>query len=111
MELRKMHIEPTDDYLDIAIKIYNHFEVYQMCNVKGFVHDAELMKGYEKGQLVHNELVRLDSLDNEKFHGTKKIRKNKRPANAIGGYIAHKIFRFQRVHLGDDVKWTFWRVQ
>lgn len=106
-----MHLSDEDDYLDIAIKIYNHFEVYQSCSVIGLVVDPTARAMHEKGKLVHDELVRLDALDNIKFHGDKLIRKNKRPKDCIGGFTAHKQFRFQRANLGDDIKWTFWRIQ
>lgn len=106
-----MHLDPEDDYLDIAIKIYNHFEVFQSCAVTGFVHDPDLMQSYEKGKLVYDQLVKLDQMDNTKFFGDKLIRKHKRPADCIGGYTAHKQFRFKRVKLENDFKWTFWRIQ
>lgn len=99
-----------DDYLDTAKKIYEKFIVLQSCKVKGLILDGRI--AFEKGALVAKEIKRLDELDNVKFHGEKMVRRHKRPPDCIGGYLAHKTFRFKRVieENGEPV-YTFWRIQ
>lgn len=99
-----------DDYLDTARKIYEKFIVNQSCKIKGFVFEGRIV--HEKGAMVAKEIKRLDELDNVKFHGEKMVRRHKRPPDCIGGYLAHKTFRFKRViEEGGQAAYTFWRIQ
>ncbi len=98
----------TDTVYVMANTIFNEFEIGQSCAIRGFVQmgieDLEL-----KGKIVCDELRRLDAAQNVIITGSKKnMRKRKFYADSIGGYIAHKIFRFK---LTDTDKYTIWRVQ
>ena len=106
-----IRIYDEDDYLTIATKIYESFEVGQNCSIKGVVIDEALQKVYTKGELVLKEISRRDSVDNIRFHGAKQIRKQRRPANTIGGYTMQKQFRWTELRTNQDAKYTIWRIQ
>ena len=105
-----------DNYLDMAKKIFDKFEIGKACVVLGYVWETDLKTKYEKGMMVVNELKRLDLAFN--FIPTKRYVKNRPESqrrlmyikNSIGGPVAHKIFRYERYN-STDAKWCIWRVQ
>jgi hypothetical protein len=99
-------IYKTDDYLLMARKIYDGFDINQSCTVTGEVADGE--KIYEKGRLVVDELRRIDRVDNCVVRDGKWSRRNIKIPDSIGGYEVQKAFRFVR---REDGSWVIWRVQ
>lgn len=95
---------------DVAHRIFHHFELLDSCTVYDFDYDID-GELYERGEIVKKHLERLDSFHNLKPGGEKMVRKRHRPKNSIGGWVAHKIFKYQRVLDGGRPKWTFWRFQ
>ena len=106
----KVRIFEEDTWKEMANKIYDDFEVFQNCSVNGFLYDAG-GRPHIKGELVCNELRRMDSLDNVREHGKRSIRKSKRLPNSIGGFVAHKMFRYEKVEDDNQIKYRIWRVQ
>lgn len=93
-----IRLDPDDSSVDMAKKIYGGFEVGQSCSIKGAI-----------GQEVLDHLFALDQHENVQLLASGRTkRKYKYLPNAIGGGIAHKIFRWQRV---DKDKYTIWRYQ
>lgn len=101
-------IYAEDQYWEVAQKIYDDLEVNQSCVITGFItlDDEEV---YTKGELVIKELTKL-YYDNAMYNngGGRMRMKQRRIPGSIGGYVAHKIWRFQ---ITDKTKYTIWRVQ
>lgn len=111
-----IQIYDTDTWKETADKIWSDsFEVNMSCSIYGI----EIIDGkaIAKGELVVNELRRLDAKENISVGVSgKKSRKRKILPDSIGGYVAHKIFRFKHVTITDDVKggtikYNIWRTQ
>lgn len=102
----------TDTANEIAKKIYEKFEVLESCTVTGwFVEPGEqLVLG--KGEMVLNELRRLDSEEHiDSLKSGKNSRRNSLKPNSIGGPIAHKIFTWERRIVNNEPRYTIWRWQ
>lgn len=100
----------TDDYKTMAKTIFNHFIVGQSTKVIGtLIEDTPAGKRLkEKGEAVIEYLDWLDKQENFNKDGK---RKRTRIPDSIGGFVAHKIFRYKRVISNDEVKYTIWRMQ
>lgn len=90
---------------EIAKIIFENFEINQSCKVEGTV----IVEGrlYEKGKAVLNDLDVLDQTNNT-YNGK---RKRVRPKESVGGDLAHKIFRYARRIVNDEIRYTIWRMQ
>lgn len=106
MEIR---VYDNETVQEIAYKIYQSFEIFQSCKVTGFIQDGRRMEA--KGELVLKEIDRLDRLDNVRKMGEKMTRKRKKPPNTVGGYVAHKIFQWEKNIVDNEVRYTIWRIQ
>jgi hypothetical protein len=104
-------IYKDDDYLDMALKIYESFSVNQSVNIVGLVQDLEKDVVEEKGKMVLDLLNRYDKQDNIKSAGPRMCRKYVYLENAVGGPLAHKIFKWRRVVVDNKPKYTIWRIQ
>lgn len=104
-----VRILESEDYYDMAQKIFYQFEVNQSCTIGGWVVSDD--DAIEKGEMVCNELRRLDTQENVCSTAKKPYRKRKIIPDSIGGYMAHKIFKYKRVILDNRPKWTIWRLQ
>ena len=113
-----IEIYDTDTWKQAADKIWSDgFVVDQSCSIFGI----EFYKGdaWGKGELVVKELERLDKDKNVMIGASgKKMRKRKFIPGSIGGYIAHKIFRYKEHRIidptgvkGNTVKMNIWRAQ
>lgn len=109
-------IYDTDTWKQAADKIWSDgFIVDQSCSIYGIVLIGD--EPFAKGELVVRELERLDMKQNVIVQANgKKARKRKKIEGSIGGYIAHKIFRFKEHRIvnpekGNTVKYNIWRVQ
>jgi len=102
-----IRIYDTDDYAECARKIFYQFDVNQSCTIVGWV-DEEIKP---KGQLILDEIARLDKAENFKSQGKKMIRRRKVAPDSIGDYVAGKIFRFKSQIQGNEVKFVIWRMQ
>ena len=99
-----------DSVQDTAEKIYRQFEVLQSVSIVGWIYSGG--RTYKKGELVIQEIERLDSMENCVSDGKGKWRRKRViPPNTIGGYVAHKMFRFQKVMIDNEPKITIWRIQ
>lgn len=103
----------TDDTVDVtAKKIFNEFDVFQSCSINGFVRDEAKQELVPKSEMVINALRILDERANTEVRkGDGRRRRIRTLAkDSIGGYLAHKIFKF-RYDDKDHVKVTIWRLQ
>lgn len=108
-------IYDNDTWRQISKKIFELFEVNQSCSIYGY----EIIGNevYPKGELVVKELIRLDREENVCVSSLgKNSRRRKILPDSIGGYVAHKIFRFKKFNINDEqtgkqIKYVIWRVQ
>lgn len=104
-------IYDTDSWKVAADKIYREFTVGQSCCIGGIDYLESERRTESRGEMVVKELERLDKLENLRPMGKKMTRKRKKIPNSIGGYVAHKIFRYSHKFVDSDMKYTIWRVQ
>jgi hypothetical protein len=109
-----MHIKiyDTDTVQDIARKIYEDFDVMASCSIYGFVmHELE-HKLIPKGELVIEELRRMDEKENMGIGAAGgRYRKYKYRKDSVGGPIAHKIFTWEKRVVESEPRYTIWRYQ
>lgn len=87
--------------------IFEHFIIGQSCTITGYIEREDGF--WSKGELVIEELKRLDLLNNCNQDTKGKFRrKRKILPDTIGGYVAQKIFKFKITEL---TKYTIWRIQ
>lgn len=99
---------------EAAEVIFHYFEPLQNCAIRGYEYvvksGVRVLK--PKGELVCDHLTYLDRIHNTRTRADGKIeRKVKRHPDSIGGYAAHKIFRFKKVIDNEEPKYTIWRIQ
>ena len=96
---------------EIADIIFFQFDLHQSCKIEGWEYIGKRI--HPKGELVCDEIWNLDRKHNcyVKDGSKTALRIRKRPANSIGGYAAHKIFKWERFILDNYVKYTIWRIQ
>lgn len=100
----------TDQSDVIARMIYEEFKVDQSTCVDGF--ETKVGGRVEsRGECVLKCLEQLDERDNTYENGDKRRRKRVKPMNTIGGYVAHKIFKWAKVITDEGPKYTIWRIQ
>lgn len=99
------------DAKTMAHIIFFEFDLNQSCKIEGFEYVGKRI--HPKGELVCDKLWELDRIHNcyIKEAGRSVIRIKKRPKNSIGGYAAHKIFKWEYFILDNYVKYTIWRIQ
>ena len=99
-----------DSVEDTARKIFYYFELNQSCSVVGWVYSAG--RTHKKGDLVLENIKRLDEIENCTGDGKGNSRRKRViPPNTIGGFVAHKIFRYSRVMVDNEPKINIWRIQ
>jgi hypothetical protein len=109
MEIKTV-IFDSDDYRVIAKKIYNDLLVFQSVNVHGWVLNRKTRWVDKKGELVWNEVARLDKVHNWTRDG--KRRRRRTWVNAIGhDHIDQKVFKYKEVMVDHEPRWTIWRVK
>ena len=104
----------TDNYIDTANKIFNHFEINQSCNVIGWTYITVLDEYKAKGELVLKELEDMDRKQNfDKSRSDRRVRRRRvKLPNSIGDYVAQKIFRWKIDKSSiNKPKYAIWRVQ
>jgi hypothetical protein len=101
-----IRIYETDDYMEMAEKIYYHFEVNQSCTIKGFVFDEG--EPIPKGKLV---LDHINNLDKTEHYDKRSRRKRVKLPNSIGDYVAGKIFKWDERIQDRKIIYLIWRVQ
>jgi hypothetical protein len=93
------------DYVRLAREFWDTAKVGQ----------SILIKGNDQGQHVIDVLNQCDKEENMIDDGKGLRRKRQRPKNAIGGYLAQKLFRWSsevRPVDGKGLKhYTIWRIQ
>ena len=109
-------IYDTDTPAEMAYKIYEEFIVLQSCKISGWM-EGEPKNGcrtvYPKADFVIDEIMRRDFEDNchrSKTDGRAR-RKQRMMPNQIGGYLAQKAFRWQKVMNDGLPVYTIWRIQ
>lgn len=86
--------------------IYRHFEVGQSCAIRGMYGEVAL------GQIVIDRIRDIDLNENTVLRANgQRRRKIKVWPNSVGGYVAHKIFKWAVVYNDKIPKYTIWRVQ
>jgi len=104
----------TDNYHEVARKMFYEYQVGQSCTVAGICEtkEGEIMP---KGEAACNELRKLDRIENfvsnKGARGGGMRRRRDRPDNQIGDYIANKAFRYSHRGSGAQIKYMIWRVQ
>ena len=105
-------IYDTDTVADIATKIFEKFDVHNSVTIFGFLLDESTEHLAPKGELVWNELEKMDfNLNCRMSQDAKKLRNYKWAKDSIGGPIAHKIFRKDVKIIDNQPRWTIWRTQ
>jgi hypothetical protein len=99
----------TDDYITMAQKIYETFDVHHSCTIKGLVLDRDKEVYIPKGELVLEQINRLDIAENYDKFGRR--RRRVKPVNSIGDYVAGKIFKYEQRIKDKKVIYLIWRVQ
>lgn len=101
----------TDNYIEIAMKIFDDFDINQSCCIRGFVLDGEEL--IPKGNLVLENLRLIDERENtsKRTHDGRRRRIHKMPKDTIGGYLAHKIFKHKTETREDGIVVSIWRIQ
>ena len=99
----------TDSIWETARKIYNDFAMHQSCTVKGI--EIQGTKAICKGEEVIKELTKMDKDENIRQYGKKLSRIRKKLPNTIGGYVAHKMFKYASVTIDNDIRYQIWRIQ
>lgn len=105
-------LDANDTIITMADKIFNHFLVTQSCTIRGFEKDVD--DNVElKGDRVLELLREMDRKQNYINHNKSRNDARRRrhiPKDSIGGYLAHKIFKFKHETLGTPCV-TIWRIQ
>lgn len=103
---KTIRIYETDDYMTMADKIYNSFEVNQSCTVRGFIVDRNDV--IPKGRLVLDHIDKMDKFD----HLDKQSRRKRvKPPNSIGDFVAGKIFKWEERIQDRKIIYLIWRMQ
>jgi len=108
-----VRIYDTDTLEETARKIFEEFEVNQSCTLRGVEFVEAERKVYAKGKMVLAQLEYLDRIANTQKRGTRGgfARIQRKPSNCIGGYLAHKLFRWSEETLNGEPCVTIWRIQ
>ena len=104
-------IYDTDTIREIAKKIYNDFEVCASCTVIGFVMNESTGSLIPKGEAVVANIESMDSVENCRYVGDKKIRNYKFRKGSVGGPIVQKIFTWDKKIVDEEPRVTIWRFQ
>lgn len=95
---------------EMAKIIFKEFELNQSCVIYGFIGEGRDLK--RKGEAVLEEVDRLDTAHNKADMGQGRMRRKRVvPQNTIGGYVAHKIWRFKHEIIDSNPKTSIWRIQ
>lgn len=101
----------TDTVFQMAVKIFEEFNVNQSCSIKGFVTIESEKRVVPKGEMVIKE---LEEMFQHKFMNLAAGRwrhKRKVLPNSIGGLVAQKIWKYKRDTRDGMIVYTVWRVQ
>lgn len=61
---------------------------------------------------VGEEVLRIiDEFDRKENHFANGQRKKVKPKDSVGGVLGHKIFRWQKTILDNEVRYLIWRIQ
>lgn len=104
--MEEVRIFESDDYMEMAEKIWMHFKVNQNCTVKGFVHDGDDI--IPKGELV---LKMLEQLDHRENVGKGNRRKRYKVDNSVGDFLAQKMFIWEKRVRDHQIYYLIWRRQ
>lgn len=101
-------IYDTDTAQEIAMKIWSTFQVGDFCVVTGWVQMGETL--LPKGQNVL-EWIKWHYENKHYGHQGRARTFEYEKGNAIGGPIAHPIFKWDKVNVGGEPKYQIWRSQ
>lgn len=104
-----IRILKTDSIKEIASKIFYGFEMHQSCSVDGCTDIEGTL--FTNGELVLEELRKLDIAENTEMGGKKIRRKRVILPKSVGGFVAQKIFRFDERDYMGTIRVTIWRIQ
>lgn len=100
-----------DNPVQIALKIFEDFELNQSCTITGHIVYEEERRVAFKGEVVLDELRKLDVYHNTDEGGKKPRRKRVVLPDTIGGWVAQKIFKYKKVVLDGETRISIWRIQ
>lgn len=106
-------INGSDPPRTTAYNIYNQLQVNVSIDIYGWAINEISQLLSPLGDLVLEELRYWDEVANITYVGAtkKKLRKYKYADKSIGGPLAHKIFKFNKVVLDNVPRVTIWRIQ
>ena len=113
-------IDKNDDVKMIAMKIFEQFKVLQSVTIEGFefvptmgwIEPGKVYnRPFIKGELVWDEIMRLDDLANFYDGNGRRRRKRIKLTDTNGAPVAQKIFRKKKTVLNEMPRITIWRVQ
>jgi len=103
-------VTETDTPRIIAKKIYDRLSVGESTTIHGWMINEVSQQLSPTGDLVLEELRYWDEVDHIS-DGKRKQRVYKYEPNSIGGPIAHKIFKWNKVFVDKKPRVTIWRIQ
>lgn len=102
----------TDTFQIIAKKIWNNLLVGSSVDVHGWAMNETSQQLSPLGDLVLEHIRYFDELDNCSYTKSgKKTRRSRYEQHSIGGPIAQKIFKWNRVIIDKNPRVTIWRIQ
>jgi len=103
----------TDTVEMIATKIWEKLNVGSSIDIYGWATNEISQQLSPVGDLVLEWMKHLDEADNIIYRG--KLKKRQRQfiyePKSIGGPLAQKIFKFNKVFLDNNPRVTIWRIQ
>lgn len=99
------------DVETIAKKIYYDFKVNQVCKIAGhkvFANDLII-----NGEKIIEAIRKLDEKENmnKQAKDGRARRKYRFHARAVGGPFAHKMFRWEKRIIDNEIIYIIWRIQ
>lgn len=101
----------TDDFRVIAKKVWDRLAVGSSLDIHGWAMNEISQQLSPLGLLVVEQMKYLDEVDNIKYRGERRVRQYKFMEDSVGGPLAQKIFRWQKVVLNNNPRIRIWRIQ
>ena len=105
-------IYSTDTFEQIAKKVWDNLRVNESIDIHGWAMNEVSQLLSPLGDLVLEYMRYLDEVDNISYGKSgKRQRKLKYEKGGIGGPLAQKIFKWQKVTIDNNPRVTIWRIQ
>lgn len=103
-------INELENNYQIALAIFDDFELNQSCTIKGFEKGPNGRLEI-RGENIIKLLEDMDARSNMCKNGNRIRRKRVKPPNTVGGYVAQKIFKYHHDIIDSEPRTTIWRIQ